>query len=278
MINLQTPLYHILLNSAEECDTLAGHNIRLTYSGFHTLYRLPPLPSKKRKGGDLDDYTTTLQSKKPKLAIPEDIATTAGPLPIFHATSAFVRPAAVPSTAPADDHYFVERVLHQRAVHNKIQYLLQLRGENSTLKVWMFDEDLFSGIDSNRKAMNAWTGTQTGVWPEPHLLPDVEQIIGAKMVNSQLMFYVKWANSSIYALVPSSIVNKAAPAKVIQFYEARLSFDPSPLQQDQPLSPPQVSSPTSFSETSAPASSSSSVMETTKSPNVGTPTPPTVLL
>lgn len=233
---MNPPLYHILMNKVEECDALAGQNIRLSFSGFHTLHRLPVVSSKKRKGGELEETA----AKKPRLS--EDNV-----LPIFHQTSAFVRPPG-PAQTPGDDHYFVERVLHQRAVHNKVQYLLQLRGENQTIKVWMFDDDLFAGLDANRKNLALYNAQQSGVYPEAHMLPEVEQILGAKMVGAQLMFYVKWANSAIFALVPSPLINKAAPAKVIQFYEQRLSFEPLSGLSDQPASPTQVSSPMSSSE------------------------------
>jgi hypothetical protein len=242
-------LYHILLANPEECEALAGQNIKLSLSGFHMLYRAPFSPSslatnaKKRRGGDLE--TDEVQRKKFKLtggAEPSESA--------FHQTSAFVRPPLItPAVGPTDDHYVVERILHQRWVQNKVQYLLQLKGEASSIKVWMFDEDIFAEADANRKQSNLWNACQTGVFPEASQLPEVEQILGAKMVGSQLMFYVKWTNSTIYALVPSTVINKAAPSKVIQFYEARLSFEPLP-STPMDVTSPHVTSP-STSETSA---------------------------
>lgn len=234
VINVSGPLYHILLSTPEECDALAGHHIRLSFSqGTHTLWRAPysiaaisaATNGKKRRGADLDMDAADVASKRPKLGESSD-----SNLPsVFQPYSAFARPT---STAPVqspscDDHFVVERVLHQRWIQGKVQYLLQLKGDNSSIRVWMFDEDLFAEVDMNRKQANLWNALQTGKYPDTSQLPEVEQILGAKMVGSQLMFYVKWSNSSVFALVPSTIVNKAAPAKVIQFYEARLTFEPT---------------------------------------------------
>lgn len=164
-------------------------------------------------------------SKRPKLGESSDTNLTSS----FQAYSAFSRPTASSPTHTTsnDDHFVVERVLHQRWIQGKVQYLLQLKGDTSSIRVWMFDEDLFSEVDANRKQANLWNAIQTGKYPETSQLPEVEQILGAKMVGSQLMFYVKWSNSSVFALVPSTVINKAAPAKVIQFYEARLTFEPA---------------------------------------------------
>lgn len=129
-----------------------------------------------------------------------------------------------------EDHFVVEKVLHQRSVQGKVQYLLQLKGSSNdttsnAIKVWMFDEDIFGEVEKRKKHENLTTALTSGVFPDASQLPDVEQILGAKLLGSQVMFYVKWANCPVYALVPSTLINAAAPAKVIQFYEARLSFE-----------------------------------------------------
>lgn len=123
------------------------------------------------------------------------------------------------------DQFVVERILQQRWVQNKVQYLLKLRGETQSIKVWIFDEDIFSEFDSNRRQANLLKAYQTGKYPEADQLPEIEQVLGIKMHAGNLMFYVKWANSNVFAFVPSSIVNRIAPQKVIQYYESKLSFE-----------------------------------------------------
>lgn len=56
---------------------------------------------------------------------------------------------------------------------------------------------------------------------------EVEQIIGAKLDKDTLWFYVQWDNSKT-SFVPSTIVNKIAPDKVIAYYEGILTFSPTP--------------------------------------------------
>jgi hypothetical protein len=240
---------------------------------------------------DMEDMLT---AKKPKLGGMEPAGPTTAQAPshfahldpavFHHHPSAFVRPGTAinghqgssissNNSISSDDHFVVERILHQRWIQNKVQYLLQLKGETSTIKVWMFDEDIFAEAEANRKQANLWTAVQSGVFPEASQLPDVEQILGAKMVGNQLMFYVKWANSVVFALVPSNIINKAAPAKVIQFYEARLTFEPATA--SELASPHQmISSPSSFdtlSHTLQVSSSSSSSSSDKKLPILNLP-------
>lgn len=220
-----------------------------------------------------------------------DAFTAAAAASIFHQTSAFSRPSSfstVPGAGPlanplqaalaaaaavnnsaasgaslatgllpqlGDDHFVVEKVVHQRMVNGKVQYLLQLKGAelSQPLKIWMFDEDVFAEMDEHRKRTNLTNALTTGVFPTDHTqLPDVEQILGAKLLGSQVMFYVKWANCPVYALVPSSLINAAAPAKVIQFYEARLSFE-----KHQPISG--SASPVAASPPTSPGSLSTTV-------------------
>jgi len=52
---------------------------------------------------------------------------------------------------------------------------------------------------------------------------EVEEIIGVKLDNESLWFYVRWEDNDC-SLVPSKILHKIAPAKVIKFYENRLQF------------------------------------------------------
>jgi len=280
-INVGSPVYHILLASVEECDALAGQAIRLSFCHAPlVLYRLPfslstptvVVPqSKKRRGAELD-VDDTLAAKKPKLAghesanvsnvgVPPSVlhpfemlaGGLSNPL-LTHQASALLRqnPMLIAPNLNQEDHFVVERVLHQRWVQNKVQYLLQLKGETSTIKVWMFDEDIFNELDANRKQANLFNANQTGIFPsDPSQLPEIEQILGAKMVGSQLMFYVKWAGSSVFSMIPSMLVNKISPTKVIQFYEARLSFEPASI--SDLSSPHMVSSPSSSETTSVPA-------------------------
>jgi hypothetical protein len=275
-INVGTPLCHILLSTPEECDALAGQALRFSFSHtVHILFRAPyslnaiaSLPNMKKRRGAEMDAEDLLAAKKPKLETPLNLPVHMVPHPydilsgamgaqlLPHQASAFIRPNPMMMAhlqQPTDDHFVVERILHQRWVQNKVQYLLQLKGESSTIKVWMFDEDIFAEFEANRKQANLFNAMQTGNFADSSQLPEVEQILGAKMVGSQLMFYVKWSGSSVFAMVPSNIINKTAPMKVIQFYEARLSFEPATM--SELASPHMVSSPSSSETISHPASS-----------------------
>eukprot|EP01125_Pyxidicula_operculata_P001350 TRINITY_DN1124_c0_g1_i2.p1 TRINITY_DN1124_c0_g1~~TRINITY_DN1124_c0_g1_i2.p1 ORF type:complete len:197 (-),score=45.13 TRINITY_DN1124_c0_g1_i2:106-696(-) len=51
------------------------------------------------------------------------------------------------------------------------------------------------------------------------------EIVGAKLDEEQLHFYVRW-ESGESSFIPSKILNKLSPDKVIQFYEKKLTFKP----------------------------------------------------
>jgi len=56
---------------------------------------------------------------------------------------------------------------------------------------------------------------------------EVEEIIGVKIDNESLWFYVRWEDNDC-SFVPAKILHKIAPTKVIKFYENRLQFASSP--------------------------------------------------
>jgi LSD1 subclass zinc finger protein len=54
---------------------------------------------------------------------------------------------------------------------------------------------------------------------------DVQEILGAKMEDKTLWFYVRWGNNEC-SFIPAQALNHFAPAKVIQYYEGLLQFQP----------------------------------------------------
>jgi hypothetical protein len=67
-------------------------------------------------------------------------------------------------------------------------------------------------------------------------LPDVEQIVGSKVIEGELMHLVRWRDdakkrksraeiNAKYSFVPSSLLSTLTPQKMINFYQDRLKFD-----------------------------------------------------
>jgi chromobox protein 5 len=52
----------------------------------------------------------------------------------------------------------------------------------------------------------------------------VESILGGRMKDGMLQFYIKWKGKDSRTFVPASICNQKIPQQVIEFYESRLSF------------------------------------------------------
>jgi len=56
---------------------------------------------------------------------------------------------------------------------------------------------------------------------------EVAEVIGAKMENKVMWFYVRWEDNEC-SFVPATILNRISPEKVIQYYESILQFQPTP--------------------------------------------------
>lgn len=54
-----------------------------------------------------------------------------------------------------------------------------------------------------------------------------EKILGATDAGGELMFLIKWKNSSDADVVPAKIANVKCPQIVIKYYEERLVWDSS---------------------------------------------------
>ncbi|XP_028967866.1 chromobox protein homolog 1 isoform X2 [Galendromus occidentalis] len=54
-----------------------------------------------------------------------------------------------------------------------------------------------------------------------------EKILGATDAGGELMFLIKWKNSSDADVVPAKIANVRCPQIVIKYYEERLVWDSS---------------------------------------------------
>lgn len=55
----------------------------------------------------------------------------------------------------------------------------------------------------------------------------IDQVIGAKVEEKVMWFYVKWEDGE-HSFVPATILNRIAADKVIQYYEGILQFQPAP--------------------------------------------------
>jgi len=53
----------------------------------------------------------------------------------------------------------------------------------------------------------------------------VEEIVGARMIDGKLHHYVLWKTRNVCTFVPAEETNKRVPQKVISFYETRILFE-----------------------------------------------------
>lgn len=60
---------------------------------------------------------------------------------------------------------------------------------------------------------------------------EVQEIIGAKLDGRVMWFCVKWETGE-HSFIPSHVLNRIAPEKVIQYYESILHFEPKPEGED----------------------------------------------
>jgi len=56
--------------------------------------------------------------------------------------------------------------------------------------------------------------------------PEIDKILGSKIDNQTLWFYVKWGDKDC-SFIPAKVLSKIAPEKVIKYYESILTFNPS---------------------------------------------------
>ncbi|XP_049847812.1 uncharacterized protein LOC126304682 [Schistocerca gregaria] len=236
-------IYKLLLPSTEECVQLDSQLVKIKSVSHYLMLMYPATilnkletsrPRRSNRKRKFPDEENGIAKKRCYDASKEDFDSSDENV---QADGGILTPAAPFFNAKEShlietDSFVADRILRQRWVNNKIQYQLRLRGEKQTIKLWIFDEDIYSEFESNRRNA-AMMRFQQGNYQNLNVnnsvsLPEIQEILGVKMVKEQLMFYVKWKKSEIYTFVPSPIVHKIAPQQVIQFYESRLSFKDSP--------------------------------------------------
>jgi hypothetical protein len=151
--------------------------------------------------------------------------------------------------SPTDEEYVVEAIVGKRKHKNASQYLIKWEGYGDEFNTWE-DEDRLNCPDllaeyenkEERKRKEKMTKQKEKIKkdekrePESLLEPDknvkvgfehgdtVQELIGARMIEGQLTFYVRWKGKNICTYVPAPTMNSKAPQTVIKFYESRLRF------------------------------------------------------
>ncbi|KAM4818615.1 chromobox protein homolog 3-like [Thomomys bottae] len=137
------------------------------------------------------------------------------------------------------EEYEVEKVVGQRVVAGKVEYLLKWKGYPDADNTWEPEEHLncpalienflrsqedtsetggsISTQDS--EADDNATGFARGLEPE--------RILGATGTSNGLMFLIKWKDSDEADLVLAREANIRCPQLVIDFYEERIIWAPS---------------------------------------------------
>eukprot|EP00088_Acartia_fossae_P033352 TRINITY_DN34145_c0_g1_i1.p1 TRINITY_DN34145_c0_g1~~TRINITY_DN34145_c0_g1_i1.p1 ORF type:complete len:160 (+),score=50.43 TRINITY_DN34145_c0_g1_i1:36-515(+) len=150
-----------------------------------------------------------------------------------------------------EEEFSVEKVLDKRIGKNgKIEYLLKWRGFGDDDNTWEPKENLDCPelIEAFEQARNKSSKKpdkrkMTGGEPKSKRKDgerprgferglDPERIIGATDSSGELMFLIKWKGSDEADLVPARQANIKCPQVVIQFYEERLSWHTSSLDED----------------------------------------------
>jgi len=153
-----------------------------------------------------------------------------------------------------DEEFIVDKILDKRSRNGKIEYFLSWKGFGPEENTWEPKEnldcpDLIKGFEDKLKVKKDSKGkrSKTGddgpaakkAHPEEDARPrgfdrglQPERIIGATDSSGELMFLIKWKGSDEADLVAARQANVKCPQVVIQFYEERLSWHTSSLDED----------------------------------------------
>ena len=156
--------------------------------------------------------------------------------------------------AETGDEFIVDKILDKRSRNGKIEYYLSWKGFGPEENTWEPKEnldcpDLIKGFEDKLKAKKDVKGKRTKgsddgpVAKKPHPAEDArprgferglqpERIIGATDTSGELMFLIKWKGSDEADLVAARQANSKCPQVVIQFYEERLSWHTSSMDED----------------------------------------------
>lgn len=129
-----------------------------------------------------------------------------------------------------DDDYVIDKVYKKREVLGKAQYLVRFKGEKRDIKAWVLDSYISNIIDGGDKNEPSESQSLHGV--QLANFPKIDSISGAIQVKNQLMVSVKWKDTDIESLVPSSLIKEIQPHKLIEFYERNLVFESKKDDQD----------------------------------------------
>jgi len=160
-----------------------------------------------------------------------------------------------------EEEFVVDKILDKRTRNGKIEYYLSWKGYGPEENTWEPKEnldcpELIKAFEDKLKVKhlaqkgkrgpkNA-SGEEGGQVPGQMTHPEedarprgfdrglqAERIIGATDSSGELMFLIKWKGSDEADLVPARQANVKAPQVVIQFYEERLSWHTSSLDEDE---------------------------------------------
>jgi len=160
--------------------------------------------------------------------------------------------------AEEGEEFIVDKILDKRSRNGKIEYYLSWKGFGPEENTWEPKEnldcpDLIKAFEDKLKQKKDMTkpgkrpagkGSEDGSnakkrHPDEDARPrgfdrglQPERIIGATDSSGELMFLIKWKGSDEADLVAARQANVKCPQVVIQFYEERLSWHTSSLDED----------------------------------------------
>jgi len=161
--------------------------------------------------------------------------------------------------AEEGEEFIVDKILDKRSRNGKIEYYLSWKGFGPEENTWEPKEnldcpDLIKAFEDKLKQKKDVTKSgkrpaSKGVdgegpplkkkHPDEDMRPrgfdrglQPERIIGATDSSGELMFLIKWKGSDEADLVAARQANAKCPQVVIQFYEERLSWHTSSLDED----------------------------------------------
>uniref|UniRef100_A0A1B6HD82 Heterochromatin protein 1 n=1 Tax=Homalodisca liturata TaxID=320908 RepID=A0A1B6HD82_9HEMI len=174
-------------------------------------------------------------------------------------------PSPGPEMPVEEEEYSVEKVLDRRIRNGRVEFLLKWKGYSDEENTWEPEENLdcpdlilqfeeaqrreAANTEGETRKRKATSSTSPGSERSPskkrmnieeEYKPrgferglDPERIIGATDSRGELMFLMKWKGTDEADLVSSTQANARCSEIVIQFYEERLTWHTSSLDEDE---------------------------------------------